>query len=81
MRTGFIFALIILAFLIGMVCGTAVGYKVGLRDMAGYMLSMVGKVQVNGNVTVGINETKLDQAIETMKNITISILNNKTGAK
>lgn len=60
---------------IGALWGFISGYKQGLNDMAHTLLSMVGKVNINGNVTVSINETKLDQALTEMQNITINLIN------
>jgi hypothetical protein len=60
---------------IGVIVGYTAGYENGTHDMATYMLSVFEKVTINGNITVGINETKLDQAIADMKNITINLIN------
>jgi ABC-type xylose transport system permease subunit len=65
----------ICAAIAGGVTGYIIGYQSGIHDAVEYIMSVAGKVTINGNITANINESKIDQALAEMKNITISLLN------
>lgn len=78
MKDNYYGKLLVICFLILAICfffvlGVFSGYYSGQKSMANYMISIAGKVHVD-NVTISFNQTKMDEALDFMKNVTSSII-------
>jgi len=66
----FVFAFFFLA-------GMFIGYQKGITKAVSSMGTLVDRVQID-KVTIGLNETKLDQALVMVKDLLLNISNSKS---